>query len=244
MDMSSVYQARSLLSAFTAVRACSQAASHFSLDSLSSCLRRCCRCPSRPLISASFWNCRTLVTRRRSAGRRRSTSASSAAASSSFNFFTVSLPMWLSLEMGSSRLGISCFFRFFVRFVTTTNSSPTAGRTGSGVPSERTHRTISRNGGRFVPDSTDSEDSVTLRSAANTTPSAPNFSTTCGESPSPVCAVAEVSSGSRRWLRSTMQSRRMDHDCSPSSRHRDAYLLPSRMHASSLRLPRSSVMRS
>ena len=45
----------------------------------------------------------------------------------------------------------------------TTNSSPTAGRTGIGVPLALMHLTISRNGGRLVPDSTDSDDSVTCR---------------------------------------------------------------------------------
>ncbi len=52
---------------------------------------------------------------------------------------------------------------------------------------------------------------------------------TCGDSKS-LAQAEEVSSGSRRWLRSTMQSRRMSHDSSPSSRHRLAYLLPSRIH--------------
>ena len=46
-------------------------------------------------------------------------SASNAEVCSSFNFFTVSLPMWFSLLIGSSRLGISCFFKFLVRLVTT-----------------------------------------------------------------------------------------------------------------------------
>lgn len=46
-------------------------------------------------------------------------SASEAEAASSLSFLTVSLPMWLSLEIGSSSDGISCFFRFFVRLVTT-----------------------------------------------------------------------------------------------------------------------------
>ena len=49
----------------------------------------------------------------------RPTLLSSAAALSSLSFLTVSLPMWFSLEMGSSSDGISCFFRFFVRLVTT-----------------------------------------------------------------------------------------------------------------------------
>ena len=52
-------------------------------------------------------------------GMGRCRQASAALAASSFSFFTVSLPMWFSLEMGSSREGISCFFRFLVLFVTT-----------------------------------------------------------------------------------------------------------------------------
>ena len=55
----------------------------------------------------------------RSCGMGRCREASAALDASSFSFFTVSLPIWFSLEMGSSREGISCFFRFFVRFVTT-----------------------------------------------------------------------------------------------------------------------------
>ena len=54
-----------------------------------------------------------------SSGRSMSSWASSALAISSFSFFTVSLPMWFSLLMGSSSDGMSCFLRFFVRFVTT-----------------------------------------------------------------------------------------------------------------------------
>lgn len=49
----------------------------------------------------------------------------------------------------------------------TTNSSDTAGRTLTGVPSARTHRTMSRKGGRLVPASTDSEDSVTCRAGVH-----------------------------------------------------------------------------
>ena len=55
----------------------------------------------------------------RSGGTGRCREASAALAASSLSFFTVSLPMWFSFEMGSSREGISCFFRFFVRLVTT-----------------------------------------------------------------------------------------------------------------------------
>lgn len=55
----------------------------------------------------------------KSSGRPRSICISSALAFSSFSFLTVSLPTWLSLAIGSSRLGISCFFRFLVRLVTT-----------------------------------------------------------------------------------------------------------------------------
>ena len=54
-----------------------------------------------------------------SCGMGRCRQASAALAASSFSFFTVSLPMWFSLEMGSSNEGISCFFRFLVLFVTT-----------------------------------------------------------------------------------------------------------------------------
>ena len=52
-------------------------------------------------------------------GMGRCRQASAALAASSFSFFTVSLPMWFSLEMGSSSEGISCFFKFLVLFVTT-----------------------------------------------------------------------------------------------------------------------------
>jgi hypothetical protein len=69
----------------------------------------------------------------RSGGRRRSISDSDAAAASSLSFLTVSLPMWLSLEMGSSSDGISCFFRFFVRLVTTCADQYISSGQGTGV---------------------------------------------------------------------------------------------------------------
>ncbi len=50
------------MSTWTAVLACSQAASHFSLLSLSSCFSFCCMCPSASHSFATFWNSLTLVT--------------------------------------------------------------------------------------------------------------------------------------------------------------------------------------
>ena len=97
-------------------------------------------------------------------GSFRSKFISSALALISFSFFTVSLPMWFSLLIGSSREGISCFFRFFVRLVTTTNSSETAGLMLRRTPLLLTALTTIRKGGRLVPASTDSLLSVTLTS--------------------------------------------------------------------------------
>ncbi len=99
-----------------------------------------------------------------SRGNFKSRFISSALALISFSFFTVSLPMWFSLLMGSSREGISCFFRFLVRLVTTTNSSETAGLMLRRDPLLFTALTTILKGGRLVPASTDSLLSVTFTS--------------------------------------------------------------------------------
>jgi hypothetical protein len=80
----------------------------------------------------------------------------------------------------------------------TTNSSDTAGRTWTGAPSVRTQRTMRRKGGRLVPASTDSLDSVTFRSLATTMLSPPNFSVTCAQEGSS-CQEIRLYKGALQW---------------------------------------------